>query len=151
MLRWTGRWRMGHPPLPAPVRGLEALEELTWPGRRSPGLEELHREIERSERTGDPLSVALLRVEGTVDVLEELRTELRAYDIVVVMGGHEYMCILADADERAVRGRFAGIVARIERRSRGGIVRAGFAEFEPGESGEALIQRADAELLAQRP
>ena len=145
---------------------IASLDELTWTARRGPGLDELEREIERSERTGDSLSIAYLDVDGLkavndtsghpagdrllMDVADALRAELRAYDLVVRMGGDEFLCILAGADYDFVRGRFAGIVASLGRRSPSASFSVGFAELEPGESGEALIQRADRDLLAQR-
>lgn len=145
---------------------MAAMDELTWTTRRGPGLLDLEREIERAERTGDTLSIAYLDVDGLkrvndtdghaagdqllMHVADSLRTELRAYDVVVRMGGDEFLCILSGADEGFVRERFVGIVRRLEERSPAGSFSVGFAEFEAGDSGEQLIARADGELLATR-
>ena len=145
---------------------LAAVDELTMAKRRGPGLEALEREIERSARTGDPLSVAFVDVDGLkavndtnghaagdrvlMDVADALRSELRGYDLVVRLGGDEFLCALPGADTDFIRERFAGIVTRLVRSSPTASFSVGFAELGPGETAEQLMQRADRALLAGR-
>ena len=145
---------------------LTSVDDLTWTKRRGPGLEALESEIERSARTGEPLSVAFVDVDGLkavndtnghaagdrllTDVADALRSALRGYDLVVRLGGDEFLCALPGADSDFIRERFAGIVTGLVESSPTASFSVGFAELVPGETGEQLVQRADTELLASR-
>jgi diguanylate cyclase (GGDEF)-like protein len=146
------------------VRQLAAAETdaLTGARTRAAGLLDLEHEIDRARRTGESLVVAYLDVVGLKRVndtrghaagdellkrvVEELRKHLRSYDVLVRVGGDEFLCAMLGATRqeallrfRAVRSALAATRDRIE-------IKVGFAVLARQDSADALMQRADAEL-----
>jgi diguanylate cyclase (GGDEF)-like protein len=93
-------------------RELAGIDELIGARRRGVGLEELRREIERARRTNGRLVAVFVDVDGLKSVNDEqghragdqllrdvaaaLASRMRSYDLVVRVGGDEFLCVLPD-------------------------------------------------------
>ena len=132
--------------------------------------ETLRRELERSRRSGQPLSVVIADLDDFKQVNEAhghlmgdevlrrvgtaLRETVRAYDVVARYGGDEFVVLAIDADEATaaeVAGRgVEGIGRALATLPLGGTrtaATAGVAQWDGGESPTMLIARADTALL----
>lgn len=124
--------------------------------------ERLETEIERSRRTGEPLSIALLDVDLFKDfndqyghqagdavlraVAAALTASARIVDIVARYGGEEFVAILPGAGEReafAIAERLRLAIAGIALEYGAVTASFGMATFGPALSQEALIEAAD--------
>ncbi len=149
------------------LRELEraATDELTGARRRGVGLEELENEMQRARREGHPLVAAFVDVDGLKSVNDQhghaagdavlasvadgLRHYMRPYDLLVRLGGDEFLCALPlPADE--ARRRFAGLHVDLNGSERRQSVSVGLSEMRSEDSAEELIARADQDLLAHR-
>lgn len=147
-------------------RRLAGTDELTGARRRGVGLEEFEREIGRAQRTHGRLSAVFVDVNGLksvndalghgpgdqllCEVVNGLKRHMRSYDLVVRLGGDEFLCVLADVTPEQVRARFEGLNAELQKGSAKGSVSVGFSELKNGDSAEDLMDRADRDLLAGR-
>src|SRR5205085_7089134 len=91
---------------------LAGTDELTGARRRGVGIEELRREIDRVRRTGGSLVAVFVDVDHLKAVNDELghaagdellrdvvgsfRGHMRSYDLIVRLGGDEFLCALPD-------------------------------------------------------
>lgn len=142
------------------------LDELTGAMRRGVGLAALQREMARTLRlAGKGLAVIFLDVDGLKkvndteghsagdrllrDTVATLRERLRSYDLIVRYGGDEFLCVLTDSTTADAARTAAALCQHVKART-GGSVSAGVAVFEPGESVESLVGRADAALYDAR-
>ncbi len=135
------------------------------PNRRS-AQQALQQESARARRHRTSLSIVMLDVDkfksvndrfghGVGDqvlrqVAAALRSSVRADDVPARWGGEEFLVILANTDLDGARTCAERIRARVEG-ERFGVagqvtVSAGVAQFEPGESLDALLARADGRL-----
>ena len=146
-------------------RDTAAVDELTGARRRAPGLAELQHEIDRAGRTTGKLVVAYVDVNGLKalndadgheagdamlqHVVGVLRARLRSYELIVRVGGDEFVCALSGATIEDVRRRFDDIGTELAVSGRSSIA-VGFAELAADDSPADLISRADADLLATR-
>ena len=163
--RWTASW----PPATASTRAPTELtgartDELTGARRRGVGLEELENEIQRARRTGQSLVAIYVDVDGLKSVNDEqghragdemlrsvvngLRDHLRPYDLIIRLGGDEFLCVLPTGLDEA-RLRVAGFRSDLSE-SVGASVSVGFSELCDGETLQELIDRADHDLLTTR-
>ena len=144
-------------------------DALTGCLNRAAFQETLSRELERSERTGNSLSLALLDLDDFKDVNERhghpagdrvvqlvgeaLRKAVRPYDHVARYGGDEFAIVALDATEGEAARVAKRAVLQVRRALAGyepGALTgatAGVAEWRPGERQERLIERADDALL----
>lgn len=138
-------------------------DELTGARTRSAGLADLEHEIARARRTSGPLATAYVDVvglklvndaqgHGAGDALLQhavraIREHLRSYDLIVRMGGDEFLCVMSDATVEIARRRFDAVQAElaadtVERCE----IKFGVAQLGPEDSVIELVKRADAEL-----
>jgi diguanylate cyclase (GGDEF)-like protein len=141
---------------------LSEADGLTGARARAPGLDDLRIEINRARRSEEELAVAYVdlvglklvndrqghsagdsMLKGTVKVI---RSHLRSYDVVVRVGGDEFVCIMPGATIAAARRRLTGIQADAAGVGIG--IKFGVAALERGDDPSDLIERADAELLS---
>jgi diguanylate cyclase (GGDEF)-like protein len=147
------------------VREESVLDDLTETYRRTPGLFELEREIERARRTSKTFSLIFIDVDNLkytndsfghaagdqllVDIVKTLRARVRPYDPIVRYGGDEFLCGLLDVGEDGARTRIAYVNSDLAV-SENGHITAGVASLNDTETLEDLIQRADEDLLKHR-
>lgn len=143
---------------------LAAIDPLTGARARAAGLTELDREHVRCRRTGGSLVVAYVDVvglkalndsdgHGAGDALLKrvvglIQGQLRSYDLIIRVGGDEFVCAMSDMMLREARQRFSQVAATLTASPVPGAIRAGLAELEPHEGVAELIARADSELLS---
>jgi diguanylate cyclase (GGDEF)-like protein len=138
-------------------------DTLTGVHTRAAGLRDLEHELDRCRRTDGLLVVAYLDVVGLKAVNDShghaagdellkrvvghIQAHLRSYDLVVRLGGDEFLCAMPDMTLADARQRFAAISTAIacdrDRRS----IRTGFAELLSQDTAPELIARADRQLL----
>jgi diguanylate cyclase (GGDEF)-like protein len=151
--------------LAALQREQSGIDELTGARRRGIGLEELEAELQRSRRTGTGLVAGYVDVDGLKRVNDEhghsagdsllqavatrLRRQMRSYDLLVRLGGDEFLCVMPGVSLEAAQQRFAEVGSELEREG-GNSISVGFALLEDGDSAAELMQRADRDLLARR-
>lgn len=137
---------------------------LTGARTRGPGLEDLDHEIDRARRGTGLLVVAYVDVVGLKaindkhghaagdDLLQtavgSMRKHLRSYDLIVRLGGDEFLCAMSDATLEEAQERFEAVKTELAADERG--IKVGFAMLEPADNSADLIGRADAELLPDR-
>jgi diguanylate cyclase (GGDEF)-like protein len=142
------------------------VDELTGAHLRGAGLRELQREMDRARRTGRPLGLAFVDVDHLKDVNDSLghaagdqvlraavgamRARMRSYDLVVRVGGDEFLCVLEGLDLAATRRRLSGVNVTLADRPEPAAVTVGVAEMVDGDTPTSLIARADADLYEQR-
>jgi len=141
------------------------LDELTGAYRREMGRLAITHEIDRVRRSGGPLVLAFIDVDGlkTVNdreghaagdrvlqsVVQAMRARLRSFDPIVRYGGDEFVCGLGGTDVAEAERRFGLIGAAIESDEGVGIT-VGLAELRPGDTADGLTQRADAAMLVSK-
>jgi diguanylate cyclase (GGDEF)-like protein len=142
---------------------LAAIDPLTGARARAAGLTELERELDRCRRTGGTLVVAYVDVVGLKaindsqghragdELLEHavalIRAHVRSYDLIVRVGGDEFLCAMSNMSLLDARVRFAQVAAALAASPRVGQIRTGLAQLADGDSASELIARADGELL----
>lgn len=84
------------------------------------------------------------------DSVRVIRAHLRSYDVIVRVGGDEFVCVLSGAAVRVVRDRFDSVQATLAAESPGGAIKVGIASLESDESANELIGRADTEMQGAR-
>lgn len=144
----------------------EGLDALTGVMRRRVGLAAVQREMDRSERTGEPLVLAFVDTVGLKAindthghregdrVLREIAgcitEDLRSYDSVTRIGGDEFVCTLSGQTVAQARQRYNEISRRLAAHSARAQMTVGLAEFEPGDTLGELIDRADRAMIGAR-
>jgi diguanylate cyclase (GGDEF)-like protein len=143
-----------------------AIDELTGARRRGVGLDDLRREIDRARRTGTTLVAAYLDVDDLKRVNDEhghragdrllrdvagcVARHMRSYDLLVRLGGDEFLCVLAGVTVDDARRRFTRISSELAARHVARSISVGLSELRNGDEPHELIDRADQDLLARR-
>lgn len=144
----------------------EGLDGLTGVLRRRVGLAAIQREMDRVERSGDPLVLAFVDLIGLKaindtqghaagdgalqDIAGCISRDLRSYDLVTRIGGDEFVCTLSGQSVKQAEERYREISLRLAERSSGARMTVGFAEYQPGDTLEGLINRADQAMIRGR-
>lgn len=105
------------------------MDSLTGAWQRGPGIVELQREIDRARRGDTPLAVAYVDVDGlkavndqqghgAADVLLKhvdgvLQSHLRSYELIIRIGGDEFLYALSNATIETIRLRFTEITDQL--------------------------------------
>jgi diguanylate cyclase (GGDEF)-like protein len=142
------------------------LDELTGAYLRRLGEVALGNEIERARRSGRDLVLAYIDVDALKEVNDRdghaagdellrnvaasLRFKLRPYDPLVRWGGDEFICAISETELEDVSSRVAEVRELLAETHPGASITVGLAALCPGDTLEALISRADAELLATK-
>lgn len=137
---------------------------LTGARTRRAGLAQLEHEIDRARRSTGLLVVAYVDVVGLKAVndtrghaagdallqrvVHAIRACLRSYDVIIRIGGDEFLCLMSAARIQDARERFRSVQAKLAGGDDPGQIRVGFAALAPRDSAVELIQRADADLPA---
>jgi len=82
-------------------------------------------------------------------VAEGLRRHLRSYDLLVRLGGDEFLCVMANITLADAHRRFDDLGAELED-SAGRSASVGFSELLDGDTPQRFVQRADSDLLKRR-
>jgi diguanylate cyclase (GGDEF)-like protein len=143
-----------------------AIDELTGARRAAIGLEELHGEIERAQRTGGSLIAACIDVDALKAVNDKhghragdellrevaggLRRHMRSYDLLVRLGGDEFLCVLPGVTHDEARRRFEQLSCELFAGPAMRSISVGLGELRDGDGVQELIDRADQDLLAGR-
>lgn len=138
------------------------LDGLTGVLTRSFGLAKMQHEVDRARRTKQPFVLAFVDVDGLKQINDReghaagdaalravgaaLVSGLRSYDLIVRVGGDEFLCGFADTDRQAAAARIEEIQATLGRGEDGVSISSGLAELRPGESLQHLTARGDEEL-----
>jgi diguanylate cyclase (GGDEF)-like protein len=138
------------------------LDDLTGAYRREMGRLALSHEIDRARRSDGRFVVAFVDVDRLKvvndrdghaagdrvlqSVVQAIRTRLRSFDPIIRYGGDEFVCGLAGTDLAEAERRFDLIGIAVEADARVGIS-VGLAELEPGDTADALTERADVAML----
>jgi diguanylate cyclase (GGDEF)-like protein len=144
----------------------EGIDHLTGALRRNGGLDGLRRELERTRRTNESLTVAFIDVDHLKQVNDEhghiagdallravvasVRQVLRPYDLIMRFGGDEFVCVLCGQTPASLQQRFAQVAAELARRHAGASITVGFAQGVADETPEQLVARADQAMIAVR-
>jgi diguanylate cyclase (GGDEF)-like protein len=150
----------------ADALSIATTDELTGAWTRRFGLAQVSHELERTHRLGANLVVAFVDVDGLKHVNDThghlagdallrlvgdaLRTNLRAYDVLVRYGGDELLCAMPNLTAEQALSRFEKIARTLRVAEPGFSITFGLAEAEAADSLEDLIMRADEALLAAR-
>jgi GGDEF domain-containing protein len=82
--------------------------------------------------------------------VQAIRDHMRCYDLLVRLGGDEFLCAMSGATRNDARKRFRAIKETLAAGPDRCEIKVGFAALTPQDSADALIRRADAELPITR-
>jgi len=141
-------------------------DELTGTMQRDVGLNRFVAEISHCARTGAPLSVIFVDVDGLKkindtrghdagdqvlrDVGNALARSLRSYDLVIRYGGDEFVVAMPDAVVEQAEARLNSIVEMLRRTNRDASVTAGLSQLQQGDTPDEVLRRADQDMYARR-
>jgi diguanylate cyclase (GGDEF)-like protein len=139
-------------------------DELTGARARAAGLAELEHEVDRAHRTTDQLVVGYIDVVGLKSVNDSdghaagdellrravlaIRSHVRTYDLIVRLGGDEFLCVLSEMSVTTAAERFEAIKAALAKEPGAPQIRVGIAALRAADTAGELIKRADGELPA---
>ena len=145
---------------------LASTDAVTGARMRAAGLADLETEIDRTRRTDVGLVVAYVDVVGLKArndehghaagdmllkrVVGAIKRHVRPYDLVVRLGGDEFLCAMPGANLAEIHERFRRVAEALRAVEDPSEITAGFAELESGDTLEELIARADADLIEHR-
>lgn len=79
-----------------------------------------------------------------------IRSHLRSYDIIMRLGGDEFLCVMSGATIEDARQRFGAVHLAPAADPDSCEIKVGFAALTPPDTAAELIQRADADLPNRR-
>ncbi len=138
---------------------MERLDQLNGAQRHSSGLGGLRRELDRTRRVHESLTVAFFDVddldavnqergdrEGDAllqEVVARVKGALRDDYFIARLGGDEFVCVLYGWDPNSLGGRFAQIAAEVAERHGGATIIIGPADARSEDCPEQLFPRAE--------
>jgi diguanylate cyclase (GGDEF)-like protein len=141
-------------------------DELTGVLNRTAGFASLDREIERCRQSGARFILGYLNVDGLSEVNDvhgpragdellrkvaaALRATLRSYDVVLRLGGDEFLFSLPGADMATAEQRLKEFRIILNEEAPGSSASVGFAELRRDDTLDELIGRADSALIQSR-
>lgn len=141
------------------------VDPLTGARMRAAGLADLDRELLCCHRTSRSLVVAYVDVVGLkalndstghaagdallVAVVALLKQHLRAYDLVIRVGGDEFLCAMTGVALAEAQRRFEQIAGELADAPGAASIRTGCAELRRDETTVELIARADRQMLTR--
>ncbi len=141
----------------------EIRDHLTGAMGSQFGIAALRREILRTERSDEMLLVAFIEavaVEAAEIELSQadrdrvlrdvgmcLGEDLRDYDLIARVADHGFICAQSGQSKSRGEIRYQEISRRLAIRSDGAEMKVGLVEWEPGDTFEALLARADYSML----
>ena len=151
------------------VYKLAVLDPLTGLHNRRSGEQRLAQEISRAQRHGRPLTVLMLDLNGLKNLNDKfghaagdelirhfagrLSKAIRGSDLAVRLGGDEFLVLLPECkpDEVLhVLGRLKDLNFDYDGQSMAFSFSAGWTNFNPGESPQDLLKRADDALYLNK-
>jgi diguanylate cyclase (GGDEF)-like protein len=145
---------------------VESVDHLTGALRRNGGLDGLQRELARTRRTGESLTVAFIDVDHLKQVNDQhghlagdallravvasVKQILRPYDLIMRYGGDEFVCILCGHNPAGLKQRFGQVADELARRHADASITVGFAHAVVNDTPEHVIARADDAMIAER-
>src|ERR1700719_2375695 len=151
------------------VYKLAVLDPLTGLNNRRSGEQRLAEEISRAQRHGRPLTILLLDLNGLKNLNDKfghaagdelirqfgarLSRAIRGSDLAVRLGGDEFLVLLPECRPEGVGqvlSRLSGLNVECDGQSLEVSFSAGWTDFKPGESSEALLKRADDALYENK-
>jgi diguanylate cyclase (GGDEF)-like protein len=145
---------------------IAARDPLTGARTRAAGLLDLDHELDRCRRTNAPLVVAYVDVVGLKTLNDQeghaagnellrhvvalIAERLRPYDLIIRLGGDEFLCVASNMVLADARERFNAIAAELAAHGKTEALTVGFAQFTGADTAAELIARADGELLEDR-
>ncbi|HEY1479138.1 MAG TPA: GGDEF domain-containing protein [Gaiellales bacterium] len=145
---------------------LAATDGLTGVWTRTFGLEAAARELDRAHRTGHGVVLAFIDVDGLKQVNDEhghlagdallralgglLLASLRQYDVSVRYGGDEFISVMSEISLPEARSRLDGLALALADNGSHHSFSFGLAEAGAHDTLDAMIAKADADLLAHR-
>jgi diguanylate cyclase (GGDEF)-like protein len=138
-------------------------DPLTGARSRAAGLTDLDHELDRCRRTNIQLIVVYVDVIGLKAIndtqghhagdrlLERsvtlIKRHLRPYDLIIRLGGDEFLCAMSSMTMREARQRFGAIATALADTPMDAAIRTGFAELSPEQTATDLIASADSHLI----
>lgn len=139
---------------------------LTGTWLRHAGRQLLEEEMKRSERTGVALCIAFVDVDGLkrrndamghaagdqalISIARSLVVGLRGYDHVIRWGGDEFLCLLPGVVAAEAATRLNQVRDFLRAGAEQLSISIGIAQFQLGETVDALVGRADRALYGER-
>jgi GGDEF domain-containing protein len=78
--------------------------------------------------------------------VDAIRGQLRSYDLIVRVGGDEFLCVMPGATVGEIRQRFEIVVAALADDPRPCAIKVGFADLSETDTAADLVRRADAAM-----
>lgn len=148
---------------------LATLDSLTGLYNRRLAEQRLTGELSRSQRYGHPLTVMMFDLNGFKQIndsyghaagdlvlrsfAEQLSKAIRASDLAVRMGGDEFMVLLPECQPDQVQSlleRLSTVEVEFREARIPVTYSAGWAGYQPGETAEEMLERADQALYANK-
>lgn len=145
---------------------LAATDPLTGAKMRAAGLTDLKHEIDRCRRASQALVVSYIDVVGLKAcndthghssgdallqrVIAAVRQNLRSYDLVIRLGGDEFLCVMSGIPVAEAQQRFDQVTSDLAAGDEHTQITAGFADLMPDDTASELIARADRDMIGHR-